>query len=158
MIHFKARRGQFLVLTAFLVVVILSSAIVLSYKRVRENSDVEPITISSKLAEINTSLSNILSFTVGYYGSLIQVTGNVTWAKEKTENYLESGLQNIARSNIDWGTSFTLNSQNIHTDWFVKNSVTEGDMTITYNMTSLGLSGVVFKTYVSLKAEILETA
>ena len=165
MVKIKARRGQFLVLTAFLVVVVLSSAIVLSYKRIQENQNIEPVVISSKLVDLHNSLNEMLSFTVGYYGSLIQVTGDLAYAQEKTQAYLESGLQSISRSNIDWGTSFELTTPpsplknpNIHTDWFVKSSKTEGDITIKYDIPSLGLKGVEFKTYVALNVEILETS
>jgi hypothetical protein len=165
MVKIKARRGQFLVLTAFLVVVVLSSAIVLSYKRIQENQNIEPVVISSKLVDLHNSLNEMLSFTVGYYGSLIQVTGDLAYAQEKTQAYLESGLQSISRSNIDWGTSFNLTTPpsplknpNIHTDWFVKSSKTEGDITIKYDIPSLGLKGVEFKTYVALNVEILETS
>jgi hypothetical protein len=153
----KNRRGQFLVLTAFLVVVILSSAIIVSYKRIQENPFSGAITFSSSMAEINNSLSEILGFTVGYYGSIIQVTGNVTYAQMKTVEYLKSGLVTVAQSHVDRGTDFTLDDMNIHTNWFNSISSTEGDITLSYGIPSIGLVGVKFKAYASIKVEILET-
>jgi len=153
----KNRRGQFLVLTAFLVVVILSSAIIVSYKRIQENSFSNAVTLSSSMTAINNSLSELLGFTVGYYGSMIQVTGNVTYAQMKTLEYLKSGLVTVAHSHVDWGTSFTLENVNIHTNWYNSTSSTDGDITVSYDIPSIGLMGAKFKTYASIKVQILET-
>jgi len=153
----KNRRGQFLVLTAFLVVVILSSAIIVSYKRIQENSFSNAIILSSSMTDVNNSLSELLGFTVGYYGSMIQVTGNVTYAQIKTVEYLESGLVTVAHSHVDWGTTFALENVTIHTNWYNSTSSTDGDITISYDIPSIGLMGAKFKTYASIKVQILET-
>jgi hypothetical protein len=109
------------------------------------------------MTDINNSLSELLGFTAGYYGSMIQVTGNVTYAYNKTVEYLESGLVTVAHSHIDWGTSFTLENINIHTNWYNSTSSTDGDITISYDIPSIGLTGVEFKAYASIRVEILET-
>lgn len=153
----KNRRGQFLVLTAFLVVVILSSAIIVSYKRIQENSFSNAVILSSSMTAINNSLSELLGFAVGYYGSMIQVTGNVNYAQSKTLNYTKSGLVTVAHSKVDWGTSFDLRNYTFHTNWFTSTSSTEGSITIMYDIPSIGLTGVNFTAYASIKVEILET-
>jgi hypothetical protein len=153
----KNRRGQFLVLTAFLVVVILSSAIIVSYKRIQENSFSNAVNLSSSMTDINNSISDLLGFTAGYYGSMIQVTGNATYAQMKTVEYLKSGLVTVAHSHVDWGTSFTLENVNIHTNWYNSTSSTDGDITVSYDIPSIGLMGAKFKTYASIKVQILET-
>jgi hypothetical protein len=153
----KNRRGQFLVLTAFLVVVILSSAIIVSYKRIQENSFSNAVNLSSSMTDINNSISDLLGFTAGYYGSMIQVTGNATYAQTKTVEYLKSGLVTVAHSHVDWGTSFTLENVNIHTNWYNSTSSTDGDITVSYDIPSIGLMGAKFKTYASIKVQILET-
>jgi len=156
-VFLKNRRGQFLVLTAFLVVVILSSAIIVSYKRIQENSFSNAVNLSSSMTDINNSISDLLGFTAGYYGSMIQVTGNATYAQMKTVEYLKRGLVTVAHSHVDWGTSFTLENVNIHTNWYNSTSSTDGDITVSYDIPSIGLMGAKFKTYASIKVQILET-
>ena len=84
----KNRRGQFQILAAFLVISILSAAVMTSFYRTQENSSLEPVTISNTISEVNNALYKLLGFATGYYSSIIKVTGDYDYAQTETATYL----------------------------------------------------------------------
>jgi hypothetical protein len=92
------------------------------------------------------AVKQVLGFTVGYYGSILQVTGNQSYAKTLAMNYLQSGLLNIASMNPEWGTSLNVNSSQLYTYWYTNSSFSMGNLTVNYNLTGLGISGVTYQT------------
>ena len=88
----RANKGQFSVIAALLVSVILVSAVISSYTMVRHSTVQDSPKVLSAIGEMNSGIKSILDFTVGYYGSILQVTGNSTYARELTINYLSTGL------------------------------------------------------------------
>ena len=152
----KKRRGQFQVLAAFLVLIILGGAIISSYKKLGENAQVEPVKVSNTVNEVNTSIWKLLGFATGYYSSIIDVTGNYTYAQNKTKSYLQGGLQNIAEAHPDWGVSFNYGSKDLafQTNWFDSTSWTKGNWTITYSVPTLGLYGIKVNIVTAIEATI----
>jgi hypothetical protein len=61
-------------------------------------------------------------------------------------NYLQSGLLNIASMNPEWGTSLNVNSSQLYTYWYTNSSFSMGNLTVNYNLTGLGISGVTYQT------------
>src|SRR3989304_6667483 len=96
--------------------------------------------------ETNLALKQLLGFTVGYYGSILQVTGNTSYAQILAKNYLHSGLENIADIKPEWGMSFNVTVLNLHVDWFMPESFSSGQFSIKYNLTGLGFSGLTYNT------------
>ena len=94
------RRGQFSIMAAFMVLAVVTSAMFVSFNRIQENQFTKPITLASDIKDVNTALHELLGFTAGYYGSIIKLTGNVTYAREKTNSYFESGLETIAHADV----------------------------------------------------------
>lgn len=107
--------------------------------------------------ETNISIQNILGFTVGYYGSILQVTGNVTYAQEKTNSYIYSGLTNLAYSHLDWSPSFKVEKIGIETKWFVPTSWSIGNITMTYTLPKSGLEGIKYSTTSLLQVKMIGT-
>lgn len=155
----KKRRGQFQILAAFLVISILSAAVMTSYYRTQENSRVEPVTIANTVREVNSALYKLLGFATGYYSSLIKVTGDYDYAQTETITYLDGGLKNIAQSHPDWGVSFnyTPSELTIDSDWFDKTSFTKGEWSISYSLPTLGLAGIKLKTVAECSVSINAT-
>ena len=91
-------RGQFSVIAALLVSVILIMSVISMYSMVRYAPLQDSPKVLSGIGEMNNAIKRILDFTVGYYGSVLQVTGNYEYAQKLTTDYLSSGLVNIARS------------------------------------------------------------
>ena len=93
---FKAnRKGQFSIIAALLVAVVLIAAVMTTYSAIRYNPLQEQPQVLSAIDEINLALKQVLGFTVGFYGSVLQVTGNTSYARSLASNYLQSGLTNI---------------------------------------------------------------
>ena len=150
-------RGQFSIIAALLVAVILIATVVMTYSTIRNSLIQTQPQILSAIDETNLAIKQILGFTVGYYGSVLQVTGNTSYAKERALKYLQSGLVNIANIDPQWGTSFSLNSSNLYTYWFTNTSYSTGDLKITYNLTGLGISGIDYQTSGKLSIQIMNT-
>ena len=110
--------------------------------------------IISAMDETNLALKQVLGFTVGYYGSILQVTGNSSYAYAQSSNYLNSGLANIVNMNPQWGTSFNITSLSLDNNWFTNASYSEGNLNVTYDLTGLGVYGIAYSASCRLDVQI----
>ena len=122
----RANKGQFSVIAALLVSVILVTAVISTYTLVRHAPIQDSPKVLTAIGEMNADIKQILDFTVGYYGSILKVTGNSTYAKDLTTIYLSGGLANIARSHPEWNPSYSLTSNSFSTYWFMPDSFSMG--------------------------------
>ena len=152
----RGNKGQFSIIAALLVSIILVAAVIMTYSMIRHNPSRESPKVLTSIGEINSAIKRILEFTVGYYGSIIQVTGNTTYAKDRAASYLQSGLVNIAYSHPEWNPSFEVDFQSVSTRWFMPVSYSMGNISVTYSLSGLGVQGVNYTTSSLLKATILE--
>ena len=150
-------KGQFSIIAALLVAVVLISTVIITYSTIRNSPIQDQPQILSAIDETNFALKQILGFTVGYYGSVLQVTGNTSYAKELATNYTHSGLENIANMHPEWGASFTVNNLDMHTNWFTKTSYSMGTLSITYDLTGLGIYGITYETSCELNVQVMNT-
>jgi len=152
----RGNRGQFSIIAALLVSVILVTAVILTYSAIRYSPIQESPKVLASIGEINFAIKRILDFSVGYYGSILQVTGNTTYAKNLVASYIRSGLVNIARSHPEWNPSFDLEFQQVSTNWFMPRSYSMGNISVTYSLSGLGIDGVKYETSSLLKVTVLE--
>jgi len=153
----RANKGQFSIIAALLVSVILVTAVISTYTMVRHAPIQDSPKVLTAIGEMNADIKRILDFTVGYYGSILKVTGNSTYARGLTTRYLSSGLLNIARSHPEWNPSFELNSQNVSTRWYMPESYSMGNISVTYSLAALGIEGVKYETSSALKVTMLDS-
>ena len=147
-------KGQFSIIAALLVTVILIASVMTTYSAIRYNPVQAQPQILSAIDETNLALKQILGFTVGYYGSVIQVTGNSSYAQSLATGYLDSGLANIADIQPEWGISFNVTYLSLGTNWFSNDSYSQGTMNVTYDLTGLGISGIAYSTSCRLEVQI----
>ena len=138
------KKGQFSIIAALLVAVVLVAAVMTTYSAIRYSTLQEQPQVLSAVDEINLALKQILGFTVGYYGSILKVTGNTTYARELSANYLSSGLNNIADMRPEWGPSFNVTSLILKTNWYTESSYSIGSVTVEYDLSGLGLYGMTY--------------
>jgi hypothetical protein len=150
-------KAQFSVIAALLVAVVLVAAVATTYASIRYGNPQEQPQILSAIDETNLGLKEILGFTVGYYGSVLKVTGNVTYAQQLARNYLQSGLGNIGNVRPEWGAVFNLTYLDLAASWFNNNSYSKGSLTVNYNLTGLGIKGVSYATSTRLDVQILNS-
>ncbi|MEM3700790.1 MAG: hypothetical protein QXL57_08025 [Candidatus Bathyarchaeia archaeon] len=150
-------KGQFSIIAALLVAVILIATVIITYSTIRNSPIQDQPQILSAIDETNLALKQILGFTIGYYGSVLQVTGNASYAKELSIKYLQSGLVNIANMHPEWGTSFNLSSVDLSTYWYTNDSWSMGKLAINYSLTGLGLYGVTYETSCKLAVQVNQT-
>ena len=151
------KKGQFSIIAALLVTVILVSTVMITYTMIQNNSiQVQPQVLTA-IDETNFALKQLLGFSVGYYGSVIQVTGDNSFANQSTFNYTTSGLEYIANTHPDWGAGFSLTNLTIQTCWFSNVSYSTGYLDVTYNLTKLGIDGVQYAPSCGLTVQISNT-
>ena len=137
-------RGQFSIIAALLVAIVLIGAVITTYSAIRYSPLQEQPQVLSAIDEINLALKQILGFTVGYYGSVLKVTGNSSYARNLATNYLSSGLNNIGDIRPEWGSSFNVTALALNTNWFSNSSFSSGNITVKYDLTGLGVYGVSY--------------
>jgi len=149
-------KGQFSIIAALLVAVILISTVIVTYSTIRNSPIPDQPQLLSAIDETNFAIKQILGFTVGYYCSVLQVTGNSSYARMLALNYLHSGLINIANMHPEWGASFKLNETEteLHAYWFTNTSYSTGTLAITYDLTGLGIYGITYETSCRLTVQV----
>jgi len=151
------KKGQFSIIAALLVAVILISTVIVTYSTIRNSPIQEQPQVLSAIDETNLALKQILGFTIGYYGSVLQVTGNSSYAKMLATNYLQSGLENIANIHPDWATSFDESTIDMRAYWFTNTSYSMGNLAINYSLTGLGTYGITYETSSKLVVQVKNT-
>ncbi|MCW4007188.1 MAG: hypothetical protein NWF09_00640 [Candidatus Bathyarchaeota archaeon] len=153
-----SRRGQFTIIAAMLIAVVLIAAVMTTYSAIRYTEFEEQPRILSAVDEINLALKHVLGFTVGYYGSVLQVTGNTTYAKELALNYLRSGLENIGDIRPEWSPSFSITDFDLRTYWFTNASYSSGYFSVNYDLNGLGIYDMTYSTSCGLDVEVLPSS
>jgi hypothetical protein len=124
--------------------VVLIAAVMTTYSAIRYNPLQEQPQVLSAIDEINLALKQILGFTVGYYGSVLKVTGNSSYARMLATNYLSSGLNNIADLRPEWGPTFNVTDLVLKTNWYSETSYSIGNVTVKYDLNGIGVYGVTY--------------
>jgi len=150
-------KGQFSIIAALFVAVILIATVIITYSTIRNSPVQDQPQVLSAIDETNLALKQILGFTVGYYGSVLKVTGNSTYAKMLATNYLRSGLENVAKMHPEWGTSFNVSNADMSTYWFTNISYSTGTLAVNYSLTGLGMYGITYETSCRLTVQVENT-
>jgi hypothetical protein len=152
-------KGQFSIIAALLVAVILISTVMVTYSTIRNNPISGQPQVLSAIDETNFAIKQIFGFTVGYYGSVLKITGNSSYARMLALKYLYTALVNIANVRPEWGTSFKVNESktDLHISWFTKTSYSTGNLAVTYNLTGLGIYRITYQTSCKLSIQIIKT-
>jgi hypothetical protein len=149
------RKGQFSIIAALLVSIVLVTAIITTYSLLRNNPIQGRPEILGAIAEMNLAIERNLEFAVGYYGSILQVTGNTTYARDLTGDYLQSSLGNIADEHPNWSPFFfELTSSDVSASWFNRSSSTRGTIDVTYSLLGLGISGIKYTSSIGLSVTV----
>jgi hypothetical protein len=137
-----------------LISVILVSTVILTYTVIRNDSiQVQPQVLTA-IDETNFAIKQLLGFSVGYYGSVIRVTGDNSFANQSTYNYTASGLEYVANTHPQWGAGFSLTNLTVRTYWFNTTSYSTGYLSVTYNLTKLGIYGMQYAPSCGLTVQI----
>jgi hypothetical protein len=150
-------KGQFSTIAALLVALIMVGAVIATYANIRNLPFQEPPKVLSALEEMNLSLKGLMQYAVGYYGSILQVTGNVSYAKDLTLKYLRSGFVYIAQSKPSWNPSFDIKYSTFSTCWYEPTSYSVGNLSVTYSLSGLGISQVTYEISSLLRVDVLDT-
>jgi hypothetical protein len=147
-------KGQFSIIAALLVAVVLVAAVMTTYSAIRYSPVQGQPQILSAVDETNQALKQLLGFTVGYYGSVLKVTGNVTYAQQLASTYLNSGLTNAGSIKPEWGLSLNTTDLKLKANWFSNDSYSQGTMQVTYDLNGLGITGISYNASTRLEVQV----
>jgi hypothetical protein len=147
-------KGQFSIIAALLVAVVLVAAVMTTYSAIRYSPVQGQPQILSAVDETNQALKQLLGFTVGYYGSVLKVTGNVTYAQQLASAYLNSGLTNAGSIKPEWGLSLNTTDLKLKANWFSNDSYSQGTMQVTYDLNGLGITGISYNASTRLEVQV----
>jgi hypothetical protein len=147
-------KGQFSIIAALLVAVVLVGTVITTYATLRQSTSQEQPQVLTAIDETNLALDKVLGFTVGYYGSVLQVTGDTAYAKSLTAKYLDDSLRNIGDIKPEWGAVFTLVSLDLSANWFMNSSYSAGEAVVDYSLPGLGISGMSYTTSCRLDVQV----
>ena len=151
-------RGQFSIIAALLVAIILAGTLIAVYATARYGSSQSqtPQTLTAT-DQTNAALLKALGFTVGYYGSILQVTGNQSYAYANATTYMNSALQYISSMNPSLGEAINITSLSLSNNWFSNPSMSTGKLSVVYDLAALGIYGINYTTSCSLGVQIFNS-
>jgi hypothetical protein len=151
---FFNRKGQFSIIAAALVAIVLVTALIATYSVIQNNPLQERPEILGSIDEMNIALNHVLEFMTGYYGSILQVTGNTTYARELTSAYFRGSLESVAYKYAGWNPTFSIEQSTVTTAWFNRTSTTESALNMTYDLAGLGIYSIRYAATASLKTVV----
>ena len=134
--------------------VVLVAAVMTTYSAIRYSPVQGQPQILSAVDETNQALKQLLGFTVGYYGSVLKVTGNATYAQQLATTYLNSGLTNAGSIKPEWGLSLNATNLQLKANWFSNDSYSQGMMQVTYDLNGLGITGISYNASTRLEVQV----
>ncbi len=137
--------------------IILIATTIMTYSTIRYSPVETQPQVLSAIDETNLAIKQVLGFTVGYYGSVLQVTGNTSYAHQLAVNYLYGGLEHVGNMHPDWGTSFNITNIDMRTYWYSKTSYSRGEISVNYSLTGLGMYGITYDTSAKLNVTVLDS-
>jgi hypothetical protein len=151
-------KGQFSIIAALLVAIILVATVMSTYSAIRYSTTQNQPQVLTAVDETNMALKQLLGYTVGYYGSILQVTGNATYAQDDFQHgakrYFYDGLDNIIEMHPEWGLSVDVQNISLDVDWYSNESYSSGQVNVKYDLTGLGLSGISYAPNCTLKVQV----
>jgi len=143
-------RGQLQIIAAMLVAVILVGTIMVTFSQLRNSSIQKIPQILSATDEIQLAINQILCTTIRYYGSVLQVTGNSSYARNAAQIFLYNQTANIPSMYPAWGISLNVTGISLRVNWFSNYSYSNGTLSMTYDLKGLGLSNISYNSSSSL--------
>jgi hypothetical protein len=152
------KKGQFSIIAAMLVAIVLIAAVMTTYSAIRYSATPDQPQVLSAIDEVNLALKQVVGFTVGYYGSVLQITGNTSYARELASNYLQSGLRNIGDIRPEWAASFDITTLDLRANWFSNTSYSSGNLSVTYDLAGIGLYNITYFASSRLDVDIFHSS
>ncbi len=140
----RSEKGQFSIIAAVLVSIVLVTAVITTYSLIRNSPIQERPEILGTIDEMNLAIDRVLQFAVGYYCSILETTGNTTYAKGLATGYLMNGLESIAYSHPDWSPAFEITYSRLTASWFNQTSHSQGALNVTYSLIGLGIYEITY--------------
>jgi hypothetical protein len=137
-----------------LVAVVLVGTILVTFSTIRDSPIPESPQILNAVDEVNLAIDQILGFTIRYYGSILKVTGNFSYARGLAQDYLYGEIKKVPNIHPDWGVSLSVGIPELRAYWFSRNSYSNGTLLLQYDLSGLGLYNISYRSSLGLTVQI----
>jgi hypothetical protein len=128
----RKNKGQFYIIGVMFLLIIMVATAAAIYTTARYFVQPE-VNILEAIDSVNFSLKSILNHRLGIYSSVLQATGNNTYANEKANELWRAEAEYIGGTYVRWGLrQISTIEYNSSTVWFQNDSWTSMSMSVEY--------------------------
>jgi hypothetical protein len=150
----RRKQGQFIIVAAVLILLVLISTLVFLYSNLPTTAvSVQNFLGSEKSVE--QAIQKVYASSASYYGSILNVTGNVTYARQQANLLTVDGFNHLSTIFSSYGLTMSASTPVFSADWYSTTAYTYVEGTVHFNLTQLGLSGLSENTTQELMAQIV---
>jgi len=148
------KRGQFLIIAAVLILLVMISTIVFLY------SNLPTFSFSAQnflpiINSVQKSIQSVYAASASYYSSILNVTGNYTYARIQASQLATLGFNRLLTLYFTYGLTLSASKPKLIAYWYAPYSYTIAKGSVSYNLTQLGLSGLTINATQELGAQIV---
>jgi hypothetical protein len=150
----RRKKGQFIIVAAVLILLVLISTLVFLYSNLPTTAvSVQNFLGSEKSVE--QAIQKVYASSVSYYGSILNVTGNVTYARQQANLLTVDGFNHLSTIFSSYGLTMSASNPVFSADWYSTSAYTYVEGVVHFNLSQLGLSGLSENATQELEAQIV---
>jgi len=137
----KKKSGQFIIIAAVLILIIMLSAVIFLYSNLPSQTlVVKDVAVATN--SILNSINSVYSAGASMYSTILNVTGNYTYAALQARSVMLSGLGKLVTLYASYGLSLSTPSISFKAVWYSPYSYTLSQGGLVFNLSNYGVYGV----------------
>ncbi|PSO09456.1 hypothetical protein B9Q04_00255 [Candidatus Marsarchaeota G2 archaeon BE_D] len=141
MIHKRSKGGQFIILAAALILIIMVSVVTFLYTNIPTNQIVAQNVLGA-VNSVEQAADKVLAASASYYSTILNVTGNYTYARQQATTLTFAGFNTLYNLYSYYGFTYSVTQPVFSAYWYSPISYTYARSTVHFNLTSLGFTGL----------------
>jgi len=154
--HSNARRGQFIILAAVLILIVMVSAVIFLYSNLPSQTILVKDVANATGSVIN-SINTVYASGASMYSTILNVTGNYTYATLQSNSVMASGFSKLATLYSSYGLSMSKPSVSFKAVWYSPYSYTLSQGALVFNLSSYDVYGVNVSSTQELAVQVVCT-
>ena len=141
MAYKRSKDGQFIILAAALILIIMVSVVTFLYTNIPTNQIVAQNVLGA-VNSVEQAADKVLAASVSYYSTILNVTGNYTYARQQATTLTFAGFSTLYNLYSYYGFTYSVTQPVFSAYWYSPLSYTYARSTVYFNLTSLGFTGL----------------
>src|SRR5579875_708680 len=141
MVRVRSRNGQFIILAAALILIIMVSLVTFLYTNITTNQIVAQNVLGA-VNSVEQAANKVLAASASYYSTILNVTGNYTYARQQAATLTFAGFNTLYNLYSYYGFTYSVTQPAFSAYWYSPLSYTYARSTVYFNLSSLGFTGL----------------